>query len=366
MDPFNPTIIGTKEVRNKLVMAPMTTYSGNEDYTPSDEELEYYRLRSRTVGAVVTAAIAVTTQAHAFERQISLEDDAFIAPMATLAKTIQSEGALAIAQLHHGGRMNDPALYENPRDIVAPSAVKAPRTNRVTPRAMSEKEVTRTIRDFIDAAVRAKEAGFDGVEIHGANTYLLQQFFSRHSNIRTDRYGGSFENRLRFIDEVVSGTLAATKEASSPFIVGYRLSPEEVEDDGITLEETDALIDYLSDKPIDYIHLSLRHHTQTSMWNPDVSEPVVSRMKARMKSDMPLVASGGFDTSEDLMHADKLGADFFALGTALLADPKAGRNLQKNGEADKRFDRATLPKNLYSRLKNNQSAFEGKGFAFQD
>lgn len=366
MDPFKPTIIGGREARNKLVMAPMTTYSGNKDYTPSDEELAYYRLRSRTVGMVVTAATAVNDKAHAFERQISLEDDAFIAPMSGLAKTIKAEGALAIAQLHHGGRMNDPSLYEHPSDILAPSAVKAPRTNRVTPRAMSEEEVTRTIRDFIDAAVRAKKAGFDGVEIHGANTYLLQQFFSRHSNIRSDRYGGSFENRLRFIDEIVSGTIAATKDAASPFIVGYRLSPEEIEGNGITLEETDKLVDYLSGKPLDYIHLSLRHYAQTSMRNPDVTEPVVSRLKARMKSDMPLVASGAFDTSEDLVYADKLGADLFALGTALLADPRAGENLKERGEAERRFDRKTLPGNLYTRLKNNQSVFEGKGFAFQD
>ncbi|MFW6298857.1 MAG: NADH-dependent flavin oxidoreductase, partial [Bacillota bacterium] len=197
MDPFKPTTFGAKSVRNRLVMAPMTTYSGNSDYTPSDEELAYYAKRSRTIGTVITAAIAVNKEAHAFERQISLEDDSFIAPMAQLADAIKQEGALAIAQLHHGGRMNDPSLYDDAGDILAPSAVKAPRDDKVKPRAMTVDEVEKTIQDFTAAAVRAKKAGFDGVEIHGANTYLLQQFFSAHSNRRTDDYGGSLENRLR-------------------------------------------------------------------------------------------------------------------------------------------------------------------------
>jgi 2,4-dienoyl-CoA reductase-like NADH-dependent reductase (Old Yellow Enzyme family) len=148
---------------------------------------------------VVTAAVAVNKEAHAFERQISLESDAFIAPMKTLADTIKSQGALAIAQLHHGGRMNNPNLHENSSNIVAPSRVKAQRSNTVTPRAMEEEEILKTVEDFKDAAVRAKKAGFNGVEIHGANTYLLQQFFSGHSNIREDRYGGSIEKRLTFI-----------------------------------------------------------------------------------------------------------------------------------------------------------------------
>ncbi|MFW6298325.1 MAG: NADH-dependent flavin oxidoreductase [Bacillota bacterium] len=365
MDPFKSTTIGAKKVRNRLVMAPMTTYSGNPDYTPSDEELTYYAKRSKTVGTVISAAIAVNNEAHAFERQISLEDDSFIAPMARLADAIKKEGALAIAQLHHGGRMNDPSLYEDGREILAPSAVKAPREDKVKPRAMTLEEVKRTIQDFIDAASRARKAGFDGVEIHGANTYLLQQFFSAHSNKRTDAYGSSFENRLRFIDEIVNGVLAL-KDDHPDFVVGYRLSPEEIEDDGITLEDTDALVDHLAEKPLDYIHLSLRHYAQASMRDPEETIPVVSRLKARMPASMPLIASGGLDTSEDLLHSGKLGASFFALGTALLADPEAGKTLESQGEVVKTFHKMTLPKPLYARLKNNQSVFEGKGFSFSD
>ncbi|MFW6285466.1 MAG: NADH-dependent flavin oxidoreductase [Bacillota bacterium] len=365
MNPFKPTTIGAKTVKNRLVMAPMTTYSGNSDYTPSNEELAYYARRSKTIGTVITAAIAINKAAHAFERQISLENDTFIAPMARLADAIKKEGALAIAQLHHGGRMNDPSLYDDASEILAPSAVKAPRSDKVKPRAMTLDEVQRTIQDFIDAAVRARKAGFDGVEIHGANTYLLQQFFSAHSNRRSDAYGGSLENRLRFIDEVVRGILTI-KEENPDFIVGYRLSPEEIEEDGITLEDTDRLVDSLADRPLDYIHLSLRHYAQTSMRDPEETIPVVSRLKARMPAQMPLVASGGLDTREDLLHSGKLGASFFALGTALLADPDAGETLESQGEVVKTFHKVTMPTPLYARLKNNQSVFEGKGFRFSD
>ncbi len=362
MDPFKPTMIGRRNARNKLVMAPMTTYSGNEDNTPSAEEIEYYKMRSRTVGAVITAAVAVNRQAHAFERQISLESDAFIGPMSELATAIKQEGALAIAQLHHGGRMNDPSVHESENEIVAPSAVKAPRTNKVTPRAMREDEIERTIHDFISAAVRAQKAGFDGVELHGANTYLLQQFFSRHSNRRNDRYGGSLENRLRFIDEIVRGTVDATKKETPEFIVGYRLSPEEIEDDGITLEDTDKLVDYLESQDLDYVHLSLRNYAQTSMRHPATKEPVL----ARLKRSQLLIASGGLDNRSDMERADTLGADLFALGTAILADPKAGLNLEKKGHADKVFRRQTMPENLYARLSKNASVFADNGFSFQD
>ncbi|MFW6299219.1 MAG: NADH-dependent flavin oxidoreductase, partial [Bacillota bacterium] len=186
-----------------------------------------------------------------------------------------------------------------------------------------------------------------------------------HSNRRTDDYGGSLENRLRFIDGIVSGILSI-KEDHPDFIVGYRLSPEEIEEDGITLEDTDRLVDYLADKPLDYIHLSLRHYAQTSMRDSEETIPVVSRLKARIPASMPLMASGGHDTREDLLHSSKLGASFFALGTALLADPNAGETLQRQGEVEKTFHKTTLPTPLYTRLKNNQAVFEGKGFSFSD
>ncbi|MGM0436488.1 MAG: NADH-dependent flavin oxidoreductase [Bacillota bacterium] len=362
MDALKETKLKGKTLRNKLVMAPMTTYSGNEDYTPSEEELNYYRLRSKTVGMVITAATAVSATAHAFETQISLESDAYIKPQATLARTIKEEGALAIAQLHHGGRMNNPNLYENSSNIVAPSPVKAKRDNAVTPRAMEEEEVIETVEDFKNAAVRAKKAGFDGVEIHGANTYLLQQFFSGHSNVRDDRYGGSLEKRMTFIDEVTDAIIEATGDET--FIIGYRLSPEEIEDHGITLQDTEYLVDRLNMKNLDYIHLSLRHYAQRSMRDETVEVPVTSRLKSRLRKDLPLIVSGDIHTSEDLLHAGKLGSDFFALGTALLADPYAGETLKERGDVDRTFKKDTLPENLYTRLKKNEHAFKHKGYGF--
>ncbi len=362
MDALKKTTIKGKNLRNRLVMAPMTTYSGNEDYTPSNEELHYYKLRSQTVGMVITAAVAVSETAHAFERQISLESDSYVKAMAHLANTIKKEGALAIAQLHHGGRMNNPNLYENSSNIVAPSPLKAQRDNAVTPREMTEEEILQTVEDFKNAAVRAKKAGFDGVEIHGANTYLLQQFFSGYSNIREDRYGGTLEKRLTFIDEVTDAIIEATHDEQ--FIVGYRLSPEEIEPNGITLKDTDYLVDHLNEKNLDYIHLSLRQYAQTSMRDESITIPVVSRLKSRLRPELSLIVSGDIHTTEDLLHSMKLGGDFFALGTALLADPSAGASLKDKGDVDRTFKEPTLPSSLYERLKKNEHAFKHKGYTF--
>ena len=127
-------------MRNRLILAPMTTYSSNKDLTLSDEEEVYYNSRSKDIGMVITAAVAVSKNAQAFEHQISIKDDTYIPSMKRLASTIKKEGALAVVQLHHGGRMNAPNLYKN-QDIVGPSAIKANRDYCVTPRELQNIEI---------------------------------------------------------------------------------------------------------------------------------------------------------------------------------------------------------------------------------
>ena len=190
-------------LRNRLAMAPMTTYSSNPDFTVSEEELNYFKHRSKTLGLVITSATSVNEQAQAFPLQVTLKNDTYIPSMSRLAQVIKQEGAKAVVQLHHGGRMNDPSLYEDYSHIVSASAIKAERDPYVTPRALTEQEVYQTIEDFAQAAKRAIIAGFDGVELHGANTYLIQQFFSPHSNRRNDQFGGDVKKRITFIDLLV-------------------------------------------------------------------------------------------------------------------------------------------------------------------
>lgn len=352
-------------MRNRLVMAPMTTYSGNPDFTVSDEELHYYKLRSQTLGMVITAATSINEQAQAFDLQISLKNDTFIPSMHKLAQAIKEEGALAVVQLHHGGRMNLPSLYKDPNDIVSASAIKAPREGLVTPRALTTQEVEQTIDDFAKASARALQAGFDGVELHGANTYFIQQFFSPHSNRRTDRFGGSLEKRMTFIKELILKSYDAMKETNKPFILGYRFSPEELENPGITLSDTLELIKLLKTLPLDYLHISLGRYTQTPQRDKTDQTMIVDYVQQALNHEIPLIGVGGINSHEDANDAIEKGFDLLAGGTVLLSDPLWGKSLKEKTLPSRTFVKSTLPTPLYNRLLKNKEYFMKKGYHYE-
>lgn len=244
-------------VKNTIVMAPMTTFAGNADGTVSKEELSYYKVRSKGVGMVITATTYVSPSGKGFKGQFSACDDSFLPGLKKLAETIKGEGALAILQMFHGGRMARPDEIPSGQTISA-SAVAPVRPGSMIPKEMTETEIEDTIKAFGNTARLAIKAGFDGVEIHGANTYLLQQFLSPHSNRREDNWGGSVEKRMNFPMAVIEEVKKVAKEkAGENFIVGYRFSPEEVENPGITLEDTLSFIDVLSNKGLSYLHVSI-------------------------------------------------------------------------------------------------------------
>ena len=363
MNPFTAYNLNNHTLKNRFAMAPMTTYSGNADHTPSHAELDYYAQRSKDVGMVISAAVAVNTRAYAFDNQVALEIDGRIEPMRKLTSAIKAHGAKAIAQLHHGGRMNEPHLYDNPADIVSASSIKAPREGKATPRAMTIEEIEQTVEDFKEAARRAMEAGFDGVELHGANTYLLQQFVSHHSNKRTDAYGGTREKRHRFIKEIVEAVHPVVHAQGG--ILGYRFSPEEIEEDGITMEDTLDLLTMLKGYPLDYLHASLRRYDQTSMRDTTDETPLVHRMQSVLEKDVPLMASGGIGSSDDAMRAIELGFDLFSVGFSLIADPRAIKHMHEGVPVDKVIDSQTMPRPLYRRLAKYQDRFEKEGFRFK-
>mgnify|MGYP006291987485 CR=1 FL=1 len=366
---FNtPTKIGPVTLKNRLVMAPMTTYSSNPDYTVSDQEYTYYEARGQTVGMLITAAVAVSKSAHAFPRQISIEDDRFIPGLKTLAEKIQAGGAKAVMQLHHGGRMADASLFANAHDIVAPSAIKADRNFTVTPRAMSLDEVRQTQKDFLDAISRAIQAGYDGVELHGANTYLLQQFFSPQSNQRTDEYGGSIENRSRFIVELVKAAQERIqKEATKPFLLGYRLSPEERETPGITLADTRYLIKQLNALKVDYLHLSTGHYLQSSLRDPANTTPIIERLSDVLSDDVPLIGVGGINDLEDVENALESGYECVATGMTLIADPLWGEKLASKDPLNTVITSDLVPDLMFERLHRWQKILaEGGRFILKD
>ena len=221
-------------MRNRVVLAPMTICASEPGGYVSQADIDFFARRSRSVGMVITGSTYVHPLGKSFAESFSGAEDDKIEGLSRLAKAIKDQGALAIVQLYHGGRMVLPDLIDG--QPVAPSAVKAPRDYLAEPRALKNAEVEQVIEDFLSAIRRAIQAGFDGVELHGANTYLIQQFYSAQSNRRNDQWGGSLENRMRFPLAVIDAVVALReKHRRNDFIIGYRFSPEEPGDDGLTM-----------------------------------------------------------------------------------------------------------------------------------
>ena len=195
LSPF--TLPNGTELKNRLLMAPMTTCTGYYDGTVTSELVEYYRARSGSIGTIIVECCFIDDYGLAFPGAIGIDNDEKVAGLAKIAAAIKAEGSKAILQIYHGGRMVDPQLIGG-RQPVAPSAIAAPREGAATPRALSGAEVEGMIAKFGEGVRRAIQAGFDGVEIHGANTYLIQQFYSPNSNQRDDEWGGSRDNRAKF------------------------------------------------------------------------------------------------------------------------------------------------------------------------
>ncbi|MDM5224064.1 NADH-dependent flavin oxidoreductase [Peribacillus sp. NJ11] len=308
------------EVKNRIMMAPMTTYSSDDQGFVTDDELAYYAERSAGVGAVVTACAYVSAGGKGFPGQFSADDDSFIPSLRKLAETIQSNGSKAILQIYHGGRQSPPELLPDNQPVSASaiaSSEKAP-----VPREMSEDVIQGVIKAFGEATRRAIEAGFDGVEIHGANTYLLQQFFSPHSNRRTDNWGGTLGKRLIFPLTIVNEVEKSVAEhAEKPFIIGYRISPEEGSDPGITLDDTIQFVDRLANQNLDYLHISVGHFWNGSFRESDRTKSRIVKIYDKVGNRIPVVGVGSLHTPDEVAEAMETGVPFIALGRELLMEP---------------------------------------------
>lgn len=307
-------------IKNRVVMAPMTTCMSFFDGVVTKDERDYYALRSGEVGAVITAAANVQENGKTWEGQLGVYDDRFIPGLSQLAGAIKRNDTKAILQLFHGGRMTNSSVLRGEQPVSA-SAIPAERPGAETPRALTTEEVKTLIDSYKQAALRAIKAGFDGVEIHGANTYIIQQFFSPHSNKRNDEWGGGLEKRFKFINDLVDAvTEAVDNSGVSNFIIGYRFSPEEFETPGIRLADTLFLIDQLADKPLDYLHISINDYKRMSISSEYQDKTIIQYIFDQIKGRVPFIGVGDIRTkqqAEELLNS----ADLVALGRALLIDP---------------------------------------------
>ncbi|MBU8919754.1 NADH-dependent flavin oxidoreductase [Bacillus sp. FJAT-29953] len=309
------------ELKNRIVMAPMTNFSSNPDGTVSDAEVKYYARRSGGVGMVVTACTYVTANGKGFNGEFGADSDELIPSLRQLARGIKEQGAVAVLQIFHGGREVPPQLVPN-GDVVSASAIPSEGAGKPVPRELPEEEIEAIIKAFGDTTRRAIEAGYDGVEIHGANGYLIQQFFSPHANRRDDRWGGSVEKRLTFPVAIVDEVKRVVAEnTNKPFIVGYRFSPEEPETPGITMADTLVLIDALADKNLDYLHVSLNDFWSEPRRGVEDTRARIEIIQERVGSKVPVIGVGSLNSADDVLKAKETGLPLIAMGRELIIDP---------------------------------------------
>lgn len=321
-------------LNDRLGVAPMTTYSGNPDGTVSDEELVYYRRRSNIGSLFISACIAVSENGIAFPGQFVAFDEDVMPRLTQLATAMKANGNKAILQMQHGGRQGQPQLIAA-NETVAPSAVGGS-AEKPAPRALTGEEITAIIRDFSETTRRAIAAGFDGVEIHGANTYLIQQFVSEVTNLREDEWGGSLENRLKFPLAVLAEVKRVAAEfANDDFIIGYRLSPEEYGELGIgyTIEETKVLTEKLIEGGIHYLHVSLMDFNKRPH-NEETEGSIVEILSKQIAGRVAFVVVGSVTKPEHAVAALEEGADIVVMGRQVLVDPEWTEKVKQGKEDD--------------------------------
>lgn len=340
------------KLKNRFVLAPMTTWSGNDDGTLSDEEFDYYSFRSTGVAMVITATTYAEEKGKGFTGQFYGGDDSMNESLKCLSDTIHKGGAKAILQIFHAGRKSNP-IYMPEGITYSASAIPGKRELNNIPKAMTQEDIKNTIRSFKEATVRAYNTGFDGIEIHGANTYLLQQFFSPHSNIREDEWGGTLSNRVKFPLAVIEACMEAKMEINNPnFIIGYRFSPEENSEPGITLEDTDYFVDVLCKTDLDYLHVSLGHYQETSMRDNEDKNMTITRLVQTIAGRKQFIGVGSINTIEDAENMINYGVDLVAIGRQNLVDGKTVDKWSKGQIAKtlydpKKYEEEHIPKSLH-------------------
>lgn len=325
-------------VNNRFVQPPMLTNSGKDGFATQDT-IDYYGARSQAGGMIITEYMYVSENGGPAmtwkegREQLAVYDDKFIPQLKQVAQALKKNGNKAIMQIAHTGReANYRAMTGRP--VYAPSEIDYPFLPYKV-HAFTDEQVKQVVADFGKAAKRAIDAGFDGVEIHGANHYLIQQFFSQYSNRRTDEWGGSLEKRMNFPLAVVKSVMETVKKyAPKDFIVGYRISPEEIhgENVGYTWHEAVKLVDTINKNyDLDYIHLSMMHYDSkpgdallmdrdgAAAKYKDSDQPFATLFKPYLNGAKEIIV-GGITSKEDAEKASEL-ADLVAAGRENIIDP---------------------------------------------
>jgi 2,4-dienoyl-CoA reductase-like NADH-dependent reductase (Old Yellow Enzyme family)/thioredoxin reductase len=330
---FSPFRIKKIDLKNRIVMPGLASFLIGNDGSISETAVEHYRRRAAGGPAmVIMEACAVSPEGIVSENQARLSDDRFIEGLSEIAATMKAEGSVPAIQLHHGGRQTSAKVIK--RKPLAPSPLPCPMI-RGDVEPLTIEGIQEIVQKFGDAADRACQAGFELIEIHGAHGYLVNQFLSRFSNIRKDRYGGDIAGRTLFAREIVE---EVRKRVGPDFPISFKISAQEFVPDGLTVEESIEILKILVDAEIDVVQVSAGNDV-TPEW---ISQPMFmekacladSAQQVKMALDIPVMAVGRIN---DPFIADEIlvkkKADLVCIGRGLLADPEMPKKAREG-----RFD----------------------------
>ncbi|MFT6559220.1 NADH:flavin oxidoreductase [Sneathiella sp.] len=315
-------------IENRLAMAPITNMQSHDDGRLSDEEYKWLTMRANAgFGLTMTCGAFTEMSGKGFPGQLGIHNDDMLPGLTKFAKGLKEKGSLAIVQLIHGG-MRAAEEHTGTQPVSASDQAK------FNARGLTTEEVKSVIENYIQAALRAEKAGFDGVEVHGAHGYLLCQFLSATLNQRTDDYGGSAENRARIIFEIVDGI----REKCRPdFNISVRLSPERF---GMQLEDALYTAKRLFDEEkIDFLDVSLWDFKKEPEEEAFKGKKLMSYFTELDRKSVKLTVAGKIMSAADVELAYNMGADFVMAGRAGILHHDFVEQIQNNTD----FESAKLP-----------------------
>ncbi len=339
---FSSFQLGPFSLKNRVVMAPMTR-SRCEGNVPSDIVAQYYEQRSEA-GLIITEGTSPSANGLGYARIPGLFNDTQRAGWEKVAKAVHTKGSRVFVQLMHTGRVSHPANMASEAEIIAPSGVALAGSMYTdsggmqphpVPREMTEGDIEKAIAEFVASAKLAITAGLDGVELHGANGYLIDQFLNCATNKRSDRWGGSVENRTRFALEVAR----RVGEAIGFDRLGMRISPYGVFGGMETDAETDAVFTHLAGglSRLGLVYLHVVDHS--AMGAPEVPQRVKDLIRSHFRG--VVILSGGYDLKRAEHDLIEKRGELVAFGRPFIANPRLVTKL-KSGETLLQPDQATL------------------------
>jgi 2,4-dienoyl-CoA reductase-like NADH-dependent reductase (Old Yellow Enzyme family) len=293
--------------KNRFMLAPMTNQQSHEDGSLSDEEFNWLTKRAEGgFGMVMTCASHVQQIGKGFSGQLGIFSDTLNEGHRRLTKAIKSHGSLALIQLHHAG-------MRSPKKLIGESPICPSDNEEFGARAMHLEEVHQLRDDFVTAAKRAQQCGYDGVEVHGAHGYIISQFLSAAINHRYDAYGGSLENRSRLLFEIVDGI---RQQCGKEFLLGVRLSPERF---GMNPQEVKEIcLQLVNDDRIDFLDISLWDYKKLPEDEHYQDKSLLNHFTELDLKEVKLTVAGKIRNAEDVQNVLNEGVDFVTIGRSAI------------------------------------------------